>query len=64
VRLKAGVSDIQSPNYNSEDKAKADLEAISKGQKEGEHIGLPWLSVDGDDVLVAQLSARVLLRGG
>jgi hypothetical protein len=53
VRLKADGSDIQSPNYNSEDKAKADLEAISKGQKEGEHIGLPCLSVDGDDVLVA-----------
>jgi hypothetical protein len=64
VRLRSGGDALHSPYYNSEDQAKSDLEAISKAQKDSEHIDLPWLSVDGTEVLAAQIIGRNRPRGG
>jgi hypothetical protein len=49
--------DIQSPRFE-EAKAKADLDAISRAQESRQFCVLSWLTIDGADILSANLLAH------
>jgi hypothetical protein len=57
-----GSHEIKSPNYESEEEALRDLNTIRDAQKGNTYTELPWLSVNGEDIVAAHVD-RKMKRG-
>jgi hypothetical protein len=54
--------EITSPTFGKEEDARAALEAIRSAQKNTEFVELDWLSVNGSDVVSANLEKSLIPR--